>query len=237
MILHYLKLILVIVPVGSVLGIAAGWGFGKAMTSSYRGFFRLPELPFGLTPWSAALGIAISLTAASLGVLTALRQVVRLAPSVAMRPAAPLGFRRSWIEALLPRTATRSRRLMILRNTAGRPFRSLLTVTGVAFAIPMMVLGISWRDAINEMIDLQFSLVERGNTTVTFPHPMDRSIIRDLARELSRPGNEHAHHGPPYRDRRRCSGCRCGDGLAVGPGAGGGRDRCGDEGTVHRHRR
>ncbi|MCP1972711.1 ABC transporter permease [Bradyrhizobium elkanii] len=120
---------------------------------------------------------------------------------------------------------------------AGCPFRSLLTVTGVAFAIPMMVLGISWRDAINEMIDLQFSLVERGNTTVTFPHPMDRSIIRDLARELSRPGNEHAHHGPPYRDRRRCSGCRCGDGLAVGPGAGGGRDRCGDEGTVHRHRR
>lgn len=117
LILHYLKLILVIVPVGSVLGIAAGWGFGKAMTSSYRGFFRLPELPFGLTPWSAALGIAISLTAASLGVLTALRQVVRLAPSVAMRPAAPLGFRRSWIEALLPRTATRSRRLMILRNT------------------------------------------------------------------------------------------------------------------------
>ncbi|WP_271607255.1 ABC transporter permease [Bradyrhizobium sp. CCBAU 11434] len=183
LILHYLKLILVIVLIGSVLGIAAGWGFGKAMIASYQGFFRLPELPFGLTPWSAVLGIAISLTAASLGVLTALRQVVCLAPAVAMRPAAPLGFRRSWIEALLPRTATRSRRLMILRNTAGRPFRSLLTVAGVAFAIPMMVLGIFWRDAISEMIDLQFNLVERGNATVTFPHPMDRSIMRDLARE------------------------------------------------------
>ncbi|UPT89212.1 FtsX-like permease family protein [Bradyrhizobium barranii subsp. apii] len=183
LILHYLKLILVIVLIGSALGIAAGWGFGEAMIASYQGFFRLPDLPFQLTPWSAALGIAISLVAASLGVLTALRQVVRLPPAVAMRPAAPLGFRRSWIEALLPHNAARSRRMMILRNTAGRPFRSLLTVAGVAFAVPMMVLGIFWRDAINEMIDLQFNLVERGNTTVTFPHPMDRSIMRDLARE------------------------------------------------------
>jgi putative ABC transport system permease protein len=183
LILHYLKLILVIVLMGSALGIAAGWGFGKAMIASYHGFFRLPGLPFQLTSWSVLLAMAISLAAASLGVLTALRQVVRLAPAVAMRPAAPLGFGRSWIEALLPRNAIRIRRTMILRNTAGRPFRSLMTVIGVAFAIPMMVLGIFWRDAINEMIDLQFNLVERGNATVTFPHPMDRSILRDLARE------------------------------------------------------
>jgi putative ABC transport system permease protein len=47
----------------------------------------------------------------------------------------------------------------------------------------MVVLGIFWRDAIDQMIDLQFDLVERGNATVTFPHPMDRAIIRDLARE------------------------------------------------------
>ncbi|WP_186294254.1 ABC transporter permease [Bradyrhizobium guangdongense] len=182
LILHYLKLMLVIVLIGSVLGIAAGWGFGNAMIGSYQGFFRLPDLPFRLTPWSAMLGIAISLTAASLGVLTALRQVVRLAPAVAMRPATPLGFRRSWVEAFLPRGTAR-RRLMVLRNTAGRPVRSLMTVIGVAFAVPMMVLGIFWRDAIHEMVDLQFNLVERGNTTVTFPHPMDRLIIRDLARE------------------------------------------------------
>ena len=181
--MHYLKLVLVIVLIGSALGIGAGWSFGKAMIASYQSFFRLPDLPFRLTPWSLALGIAISLAASSLGVLTALRQVVRLAPAVAMRPAAPLGFRRSWIEALLPSNAIRSRLLMILRNTAGRPFRSLLTVAGLAFAVPMMVLGIFWRDAINEMIDLQFNLVERGNTTVTFPHPMDRAIMRDLARE------------------------------------------------------
>lgn len=181
--LHYLKLVAVIVLIGSALGIAAGVAFGEAMISSYHGFFRLPDLPFRLTPWSAAVGIAISLAAASLGVLTALRNVVSLAPAVAMRPAAPLGFRHSWIEALLPAKAINSRRIMLLRNMAGRPLRSTLTVVGIAFAVPMVVLGTFWRDAIDQMIDVQFNMVERGNTMVTFPHPLDRAIVRDLSRQ------------------------------------------------------
>ncbi len=180
--LHYLKLVVVIVAIGSALGIVGGFGFGEAMMVSYQGFFRLPNLPFTLTPWSAVAGIAISLTAGSLGVLTALQEVVGLAPAVAMRPAAPLGFRRSWIEALMPSKTISARRMMMLRNMAGRPFRSALTMIGIAFAVPMMVLGIFWRDAIDQMIDLQFNLVERGNTTITFPHAMNRTIIRDLGR-------------------------------------------------------
>lgn len=180
--LHYLKLVIVIVMIGSVLGIAGGFGFGEAMMASYHGFFRLPDLPFTLASWSLVAGIAISLAAGSLGILTALQEVVGLAPAVAMRPAAPPGFRRSFIEALVPGKVVKARRMMMLRNMTGRPFRSVLTVIGIACAVPMMVLGIFWRDAIDQMIDLQFHLVERGNTTVTFPHPMDRAIIRDLAR-------------------------------------------------------
>ena len=98
LVLHYLKLVAVIVLIGSALGMAGGVAFGGAMIASYHGFFRLPELRFGLTPWSAGVGIAISFAAAALGVLTALRNVVRLTPAVAMRPAAPLRFRRSWME-------------------------------------------------------------------------------------------------------------------------------------------
>lgn len=180
--LHYLKLVVLIVLIGSGLGIAGGFGFGQAMMASYHGFFRVPELPFKLASWSAFAGIAISLAAGTLGVVTALWEVVSLAPAVAMRPAAPLGFRRSWIEAVLPARAVTVRGMMMLRNMAGRPFRSVLTVVGIAFAVPMMVLGIFWRDAIDEMVELQFHLVERGNVSITFPHPMDRAIIRDLAR-------------------------------------------------------
>jgi putative ABC transport system permease protein len=181
--LHYMKLVAVIVLIGSGLGIAGGFAFGEAIISSYHGFFRLPDLPFKLAPWSVAVGIGISLAAASLGVLATLRSVVSLAPAVAMRPAAPLRFGRSWIEALLPAKVQSARRMMVMRNISGRLLRTVLTIIGIAFAVPMMVLGLFWRDAIDQMIEVQFNMVERGNTMVTFPRPLDRTIIRDLSRE------------------------------------------------------
>jgi putative ABC transport system permease protein len=183
LVLHYLKLVAVIVLFGSALGVAGGVAFGHAMIASYHGFFRLPVLEFELTPWSAVAGTAISFAAASLGVLTALRTVISLAPAVAMRPAAPFRFHRSWIEALLSARVLSPSRIMMLRNFAGRPLRSSLTIIGIAFAVPMVVLGLFWRDAIDHMIEVQFNLVERGNMMVTFPQPRDRAIIGDLARE------------------------------------------------------
>ena len=183
LILHYMKLVAVIVLLGSALGIVAGYAFGSAMILSYRGFFRLPVLAFELTPWSTIAGTIISFAAASLGVLTTLQSIVYMAPAVAMRPAAPLRFRQSWLEALLPKKVLTPRRLMMFRNVAGRPLRSALTTVGIAFAVPMVVLGLFWRDAIDQMVEVQFNLVERGNVIVTFPRPLNREIVSDLARE------------------------------------------------------
>ena len=183
LVLHYLKLVVIVVSLGSLLGLACGIIFGEAMISSYHGFFRLPSLVFALTPWSVAAGFAISLVAASLGVVTALHGVVALAPAVAMRPAAPRRFHRSWIEALLSARALTPRLLLTIRNFAGRPLRSAFTIVGIALAVPMVVLGLFWRDAIDQMIEVQFNLVERGNAMVTFPHPLSRAIIGELARE------------------------------------------------------
>lgn len=183
LVLHYLKLVLLVVMLGSLLGIAGGYGFGIAMIESYRAFFRLPVLAFEITPWSTIVGVVISLAAASLGVLTALNNVVRVEPAVAMRPAMPVRFRHFWAERLLALGRLRSRRVMMLRNMIGRPLRTALTIVGVAFAVPMVVLGLFWRDAIDHMIDVQFNLVERSNVAVTFPNPRDRAIVGDLARE------------------------------------------------------
>jgi putative ABC transport system permease protein len=180
---HYLKLVAVIVLLGSALGIAGGILFGRAMIASYHDFFRFPALDFLLTAWSAVAGAGISLATASVGVLGALQAVVRLAPAVAMRPLAPAPGHRSLLEAMLPRAARTAQRAMMLRAMSGRPLRTLVTVLGIAFAVPMVVLGLFWRDAINHMIEVQFDRVERGNVSVSFPQPLDRAVIRDLARE------------------------------------------------------
>ena len=84
---------------------------------------------------------------------------------------------------IVPAGILRPQQLMMVRNVAGRPLRSIFTILGIALAVPMVVLGLFWRDAIDHMIDVQFDLVDRGNVVVTFPHPVDRAIIGDLARE------------------------------------------------------
>jgi putative ABC transport system permease protein len=183
LVLHYLKFMTVIVLLGSVIGIASGFAFGSAMIASYHGFFRLPDLSFELAPWSAVVGAGISFAAASVGVLTAVQNVIGLAPAIAMRPVAPLRFRRSWLEALLSAKLLTTSRIMMIRNIAGRPLRTVLTIVGITFAVPMMVLALFWRDAIDRMIEIQFNLVERANVVVTFTHPLDHAIIGDLARE------------------------------------------------------
>jgi putative ABC transport system permease protein len=110
-----------------------------------------------------------------------LRNVIALAPAVAMLPPAPFRFHRSFLEGLLSGPKRSARRTMILRNMLGRPWRALLTIVATAFAVPMVVLGLFWHDAIAYMMDVHFALVERGNATVTFPAPRDRHIVRDLA--------------------------------------------------------
>src|SRR5690606_36047196 len=151
LVLHYLKLVAVIVGIGSAAGIAAGWGFGQAMIASYHGFFRFPVLEFAVTPWSAAVAVAISFAAAAIGGLTALGNVVRVPPAIAMRPAAPMRYRRSWLERAIARIKLPVRHIMTPRNMFGRPLRPLMTIVGVAFAVPMVVLGLFWRDAIDHM--------------------------------------------------------------------------------------
>jgi putative ABC transport system permease protein len=180
---HYFKLVTVVVLLGTTLGIAVGIAFGEAVISSYNAFFRLPVLEFELVPWSVTVGFTISFAAATIGVLSALRAVVSLAPAEAMRAAAPSRFRRTAVETLLSMGRLRPRLNMMLRNITGHPLRTALTVLGIALAIPMVALGLFWRDAIDEMIDVQFNLVERGNMVVSFPQPRSRNIIGNLARE------------------------------------------------------
>lgn len=181
--IHYLLFAGLLVAFGSVLGLFAGDGFGRAMVYSYQGFFRFPSLAFTMDWRAAALGVLLSMAAAASGTMAAVRSVVTLAPAVAMRTAVPLRFRRSFLEAWLPTAQIAPSRLMVLRNLFGRPLRAAATTSGIALAVPMVVLGLFWRDAIDHMTMVQFGLVERGNATLSFTQAVDDRVIGNLARE------------------------------------------------------
>lgn len=178
---HYLKMVCVIVAIGGALGVALGTWLGKLMTANYVTFFRFPVLHFRMSPHLPVFALGVSLLSAVVAALSAVRRVVRLAPADAMRPPAPPVYRRTWIERLGPFQRLSPENSMVLRNIVRRPGRAFLTVVGIALALPLLVLALFWRDAIDYMMTVQFSAVERGDVTVTFTDPVSMRAYREIA--------------------------------------------------------
>ena len=179
---HYFKFVCVIVVIGALIGVALGAWLGWLMTVYYVRFFHFPVLVFRLQLWIPLLAVGISLVAALIAAASAVRTVVRLAPAEAMRPPVPLQYRRApfegwWVFRRLPPVAH-----MVLRNIVRRPWRAVLTTLGIALAAPLLVLALFWQDALDYMMIVQFSAIERSDATVTFTEPVTQRARREIAR-------------------------------------------------------
>ncbi|WP_414470975.1 ABC transporter permease [Microvirga sp. M2] len=173
--LHYVKFVAAICALGSLAGVAVGIWYGHGMLNNYRPFFRFPELVYTFPPWLPVVALAVSFGAAVTGVLASVRRVLSLTPAEAMRPPAPAAFSRALAGGRLRPGAK-----MILRGIVGRPLRSLLTIVGQAFAVPMIVLGLFWWDALDHMVAVQFDGIERGDAFVTFTDPVSGRAVREI---------------------------------------------------------
>lgn len=204
---HYLQLALVIVTIGAAVGIALGSWLGTQLIELYHQYFHFPELRFRPSASDALSGVAISLVAAAVGALAAVRRVVTLPPAQAMRPAPPASYRPTILERLgIARWLGPSTR-MVLRELERHPWRTFLSALGIATAVGIVVLARGLYDGMDEMIRIQFHDVMREDVTVVLSHPRDERAVRSLA---SLPGVLHAEglrtvpvrfrHGPRRRD-------------------------------------
>ncbi|HUW37389.1 MAG TPA: FtsX-like permease family protein [Rhodocyclaceae bacterium] len=180
--LHYLKLVLLIVVVGALVGVALGAWFGQMMTASYTLFFRFPVLAFRLDPWLPVFAVLVAALSASAGAAAAVRRVVQLSPAEALRPPAPPAYRRSRLERLGLMSRMSPQANMILRNIARRPWRAFATVSGIALALPVLMVALFWQDALDYMIDVHFAAAERNDAVVAFAQPLSLSAARELLR-------------------------------------------------------
>ena len=168
---HYLKLALLVVAIGTLLGLLAGGWLGSKMMLLYETAFRFPLLQHRVRPELVLLAITVTCSAALLATWQAIAASVRLAPAEAMRPRAPGRYRRSFIEAMgLGRWLSPAGR-MIVRNMQRHGFRTAVTIAGIAAAIAVLVCGTFWGDAIDLMLDTQFRLALRGDVTVSLAEP------------------------------------------------------------------
>lgn len=178
---HYAKLGLIVAAAGSLLGTVAGGRLGLDVTRMYTELFQFPELRYELAATRVIQAIAVSLGAAVLGVLGAVRRVAALPPAEAMRPEAPADYRETLIERMgLGRFLSAPSR-MILRNLSRRPVRTLIAVGGIAAGCALVIMGNSIRDAVEVLMDEEFGVNQLQDVTVSFTEPTSAKALHELS--------------------------------------------------------
>jgi putative ABC transport system permease protein len=184
--------VLVIVAAGMLLGVALGDRLGMMFTGLYAEFFYFPSFEHHIAPWLLFVALGITLVTAVAGTVNAIVATVRLAPAEAMRPPAPGRYRRTLVERLgFTRIGPALR--MILRNMERRPWRTALSITGVAAAVAIVVMGNFFRDAIDYIVDSQFNVSMRSDVIVWLAEAADNDAARAAVHRL--PGATAAESG------------------------------------------
>jgi putative ABC transport system permease protein len=178
---HYLKLVLMIVALGFMLGVGLGDRLGTMFTGLYTEFFHFPDFEHRLAPWLLVGSAGIAMLTAIAGTVNAIIGTVRLPAAEAMRPPAPAHYRRTLMERMgIQRMGPALR--MIVRNMERRPLRTGLSIGGVAAAVAIVVMGNFIRDAIEFVVDTQFNLGLRGDVSVWTAEAVNDSVRHELAR-------------------------------------------------------
>ncbi len=178
---HYVKWALAIGVAGVALGLAIGAWLGSAIGGLYNQFFRFPALLFSVPPGVVVGATLLTLGVAGAGALTAVRRAVRVPPAEAMRPEAPVRYRRAvierWFGALIG-TAGR----MVMRNMVRHPFRAVASIFGIGLAVAVLMIGLVFTEIMDRLIATQFGVAERQDVTVTFTEPRGSEVQHTLAR-------------------------------------------------------
>lgn len=177
---HYLKFVLVIGVLGTLIGGVGGRMLGGGLVNLYTEFFRFPSLVFQMDYSALGLALVISLGASVLGVLTVVWQAVKLPPAEAMRPEPPADFKPSFFERIGLTNLFSPTFRMALRNIERRPWQAVFTCCGIALATGLMVLPGAMSDSIDHLLTFQWNSQQRQDVAVFLTEPASGKGFHDL---------------------------------------------------------
>lgn len=178
--MHYLKLVIVVVIVGELLGVSVGCVLGIQIMTLYTKFYRFPSLVFFLPPQVAIGSFGVAALSAIVGTVSVIRRAVSLPPAEAMRPEPPANFRPTIFERLGLDSLLNQTTRIIIRNIERRPFKAMFSSLGIALSVAIIILGHFSTDSLNFLVDLQFRVVQRYTLAVSFIEPYSISAVYEL---------------------------------------------------------
>ncbi|NTU50264.1 MAG: FtsX-like permease family protein [Desulfobulbaceae bacterium] len=180
--LHYLTFALVPVAVGAIVGTGLGAWLGSELLDIYPEYYHFPKLIYYFRVKDVAVSVLLSVAAACVGALSAVRDAVNLPAAEAMRPDAPVVYRLGILDrfGFLQRLSVSIR--IIIRNLERRPWKSALSALMIAFAVAILIAGRYSYDAVKYLTLIEFSMKHKEDVTVIFNEPRPPSIKYEIAR-------------------------------------------------------
>jgi len=178
--MHYFKLVVLVVLLGAIVGIGIGLWFGSAVTKNYANFYHFPVLAFEAGADLMIIAVGTSLVAALTGAFLSVRRAVKLPPAEAMRPEPPAEFRPTLVERLGWQQLFSPAGRIILRNLERQPVKAGLAIFGLSLAVAILVVGRSFGDAIDYIVEVQFHQIQQEDITLAFTEPLSGSARYDL---------------------------------------------------------
>ena len=178
--LHYLKLVLAIVVLGTTAGTLAGAWFGRNLTEMYTRFYKFPIFEYQLDWLLIVAAAAVSFLAAIVGVQATVRAAVTLPPAEAMRPEPPASYRPTLMERTGLGGLLSPAGRMVMRNIERHPWKAAMSCLGIAMAVAVLILGSFTQDALDYLIEFEFRLAQRQDVTVAFVEPTVAGVKREL---------------------------------------------------------
>lgn len=179
--LHYLGMAMAPVLVGAAAGTALGSWLAVELAGVYADFYRFPVTTYRPGAAIPAAGFLVSAAAASVGALSAVRDVLDLSPAEAMRPPTPARFRPGPLERFGVGARLSVSARTVLRNLERWPVKAVLSVVGIALATAVLVTGRFFWDVIDHMERIHFGLAERQDVTLLYAGPKSAGASRAAA--------------------------------------------------------
>ena len=178
---HFVRLVLLVVVVGTGVGLVVGAWLGRDMTRLYARFFRFPEFAWELEPSLAVLALGLSLVVTVGGALGAVRKAAALPPAEALRPESPARYRPSVVERLGLGGLLGPSGRMVARHLERHPARSALTCLGIAAATGVLVLGTFVEDVVDHVMEREFVASQRQDVLLGFVEPLGGRAVSSVA--------------------------------------------------------
>lgn len=177
---HYIKLVLLFVACGLMIGTGIGSFSGQQVTRMYSHFFHFPVFQFYLDLEIVFHAAVVSTVAALLGTGAAVWHAVSLPPAVAMRPEPPPRCGPSLLESLGFARLLKEPVKLVLRKVERHPVKSVLTSLGIAMAVSVLILGSFMLDAVDYAIQSQYFVAMREDLNVIFADPSSSKALHAI---------------------------------------------------------